>query len=43
MVKLAFPRELRLLTPAHFTFVFQQPLRAGTPQITILGRQNSLG
>ncbi|MDU4315800.1 MAG: ribonuclease P protein component [Klebsiella michiganensis] len=43
MVKLAFPRELRLLTPSHFTFVFQQPLRAGTPQITILGRQNSLG
>ena len=32
-----------MLTPAHFTFVFQQPLRAGTPQITILGRQNSLG
>ena len=43
MVKLAFPRELRLLTPAHFTFVFQQPLRAGTTPITILGRQNSLG
>ncbi|MGP1168135.1 ribonuclease P protein component, partial [Serratia sp. CY39337] len=21
MVKLAFPRELRLLTPTHFTFV----------------------
>ena len=32
-----------MLTPSHFTFVFQQPLRAGTPQITILGRQNSLG
>ena len=32
-----------MLTPTHFTFVFQQPLRAGTPQITILGRQNSLG
>ncbi|MCS2148675.1 MULTISPECIES: ribonuclease P protein component [Scandinavium] len=43
MVKLAFPRELRLLTPNHFTFVFQQPQRAGTPQITILGRLNSLG
>jgi len=36
-------QELRLLTPTHFTFVFQQPQRAGTPQITILGRQNSLG
>ncbi|CDG47929.1 ribonuclease P protein component [Serratia symbiotica] len=43
MVKLAFPRELRLLTPTHFAFVFQQPLRAGTPQITILGRLNKLG
>ncbi|KAA8998453.1 ribonuclease P protein component [Affinibrenneria salicis] len=43
MVKLAFPRELRLLTPSHFTFVFQQPQRAGTPQITILGRLNTLG
>ncbi|MBU9831346.1 ribonuclease P protein component [Rahnella sp. FC061912-K] len=43
MVKLAFPRELRLLTPRHFTFVFQQPQRAGTPQITILGRLNELG
>lgn len=32
-----------MLTPTHFTFVFQQPLRVGTPQITILGRQNSLG
>ncbi|HAG8528923.1 ribonuclease P protein component, partial [Pseudomonas sp. SIMBA_041] len=27
MVKLAFPRELRLLTPSQFTFVFQQPQR----------------
>lgn len=32
-----------MLTPTHFTFVFQQPQRAGTPQITILGRQNLLG
>ncbi len=43
MVQLAFPRELRLLTPKHFTFVFQQPQRAGTPEITILGRSNTLG
>ncbi|WP_254556075.1 ribonuclease P protein component, partial [Salmonella enterica] len=43
MVKLAFPSELRMLSPAHFTFVFHQPHRAGTPQITILGRLNSLG
>lgn len=32
-----------MLTPTHFTFVFQQPQRAGTPHITILGRLNSLG
>lgn len=32
-----------MLTPTHFTFVFQQPQRAGSPQITILGRLNSLG
>ena len=32
-----------MLTPTHFTFVFQQPLRAGTPQITLLGSQHSLG
>lgn len=43
MVKLAFTRELRLLTPTHFNFVFQQPQRAGTPQVTILGRLNQLG
>lgn len=43
MVKLAFPRELRLLTPNHFTFVFQQPQRVGTLQVTILGRLNTLG
>lgn len=42
MVKLAFSRELRLLTPTHFTFVFQQPLRAGAPQIIIIGRLNKL-
>ncbi|MBT9431978.1 ribonuclease P protein component [Candidatus Sodalis endolongispinus] len=43
MVKLALPRELRLLTPNHFTFVFQHPQRAGTPYVTILGRLNTLG
>nr|MBA2817926.1 Ribonuclease P protein component [Candidatus Pantoea persica] len=32
-----------MLTPTNFTFVFQQPQRAGTPQITILGRLNSQG
>ncbi|MCW7548338.1 ribonuclease P protein component [Photorhabdus luminescens] len=43
MVTLAFPRELRLLTPKHFTYVFQQPQRASSPEITILGRLNELG
>lgn len=43
MVKLTFPRELRLLTPGDFSFVFQQPQRAGIPQFTILGRANTLG
>lgn len=42
-MKFTFPRELRLLTADAFTFVFRQPQRAGTPQITILGRLNTLG
>lgn len=42
MSKFAFSRELRLLTPGHFNFVFQQPHRAGSPHLTILARDNSL-
>lgn len=42
MVKLNFPRELRLLTPEHFKYVFQQPFRASSPEITILARKNNL-
>lgn len=42
MVKLAFSRELRLLTPAHFSFVFQQPKKTGILKITILSRLNGL-
>lgn len=42
MNKLAFSRELRLLTPEHFNFVFQQPHRAGSPHVTILARNNQL-
>lgn len=42
MNKLAYPRELRLLTPGHFNFVFQQPQRAGSPHLTILARDNQL-
>ncbi|MGP4123429.1 MAG: ribonuclease P protein component [Sodalis sp. (in: enterobacteria)] len=43
MVKLEFPRKLRLLTPNHFIFVFQKAKRAGTPHVTILARLNTLG
>lgn len=43
MIILTFPRELRLLTPADFTVVFQKPRRAGTPQIAMLSRPNNLG
>ena len=32
-----------MLTTSDFKFVFQQPLRTATPQITILGRPNNLG
>lgn len=42
MVKLNFPRELRLLTPEYFKYVFQQPSRASSPEITILARKNHL-
>jgi len=42
VVKLTFPRELRLLTPAHFQHVFAQPERVGSPQLTILTRANTL-
>ncbi|WP_439242831.1 MULTISPECIES: ribonuclease P protein component [unclassified Lonepinella] len=42
MIKLNFSRELRLLTPEHFKYVFQEPLRASAPEITILARKNSL-
>lgn len=41
MVKLTFPRVLRLLTPSHFSLVFANPSRAGTPEVTILACKNS--
>ncbi|PLK58421.1 ribonuclease P protein component [Candidatus Palibaumannia cicadellinicola] len=43
MVKLTFSRKLRLLTSNHFAFVFQQPQLVSIPQLTILGRLNTLG
>jgi len=43
VVKLSFPRKLRLLISSDFTFVFQKPQRTSTSQLTILGRLNELG
>lgn len=42
MIKLNFARELRLLTPVQFKYVFQEPFRASSPEITILARPNNL-
>ena len=42
MIKFNFSRELRLVTPDQFKYVFQQPQRAGTPEVTILARKNNL-
>lgn len=42
MNKLTFSRELRLLAPTQFKAVFEQPLRASTPELTILARQNTI-
>ena len=41
MVKLAFPRELRLLTPAQFKSVFSNPIKASSAEITLLAIPNS--
>lgn len=35
-----FPRESRLLTPRHFSFVFENAIPAVSPTITILARFN---
>ncbi|MFC3094182.1 ribonuclease P protein component [Alteromonas sediminis] len=37
-----FPRELRLLTPSHFAFVFDNAIPVSSPQLTLLARYNSL-
>ncbi|AUC90089.1 MAG: ribonuclease P protein component [Alteromonas sp.] len=36
-----FSRELRLLTPSHFTYVFDNATPAVSPSFTILARKNS--
>ena len=43
MIALSFSRELRLLTPIQFKYVFEEPLRASSPEITILARKNTVG
>lgn len=40
MNKLTFSRELRLLAPVQFQAVFNAPLRASTPQLTLLSISN---
>ncbi|WP_205597736.1 ribonuclease P protein component [Paraferrimonas sp. SM1919] len=37
-----FPRELRLLTPKNFQNVFSNPVRASTPELTLLAVPNKL-
>lgn len=41
MNKLTFSRELRLLAPVQFQAVFSDPLRASTPQLTLLSKANN--
>lgn len=43
MKQFAYTRELRLLTPKHFQYVFQQPpVKAVNPQFTLLAKPNNL-
>ena len=42
MVKLNFSRELRLVTPKLFNNVFDNPVRASSPNLTILAKPNNL-
>lgn len=37
-----FSRELRLLTPSHFTYVFDNAIPAVSPAFTLLARKNNL-
>jgi ribonuclease P protein component len=38
---LSFTRELRLLTPAHFSYVFSDAIPAPSKHVTILARKNT--
>ncbi|MCX8638607.1 MULTISPECIES: ribonuclease P protein component [unclassified Gilliamella] len=42
MINFTFPRELRLLTPFDFNYVFQESVRAGSPFLTLVARINDL-
>ncbi|MGP1939573.1 MAG: ribonuclease P protein component [Arsenophonus sp. ET-DL9-MAG3] len=42
MVMFSFPKELRLLAPRYFDYVFQQAKRVSSSEIIILGRFNEL-
>ncbi|MDK1290283.1 ribonuclease P protein component [Pseudoalteromonas umbrosa] len=43
MEGLGFSRELRLLTPSHYSRIFQEPARAATPVFTLLAKPNDVG
>ncbi|MFC0119959.1 ribonuclease P protein component [Pseudoalteromonas xiamenensis] len=40
MKSFSFGRELRLLTPSHYSRIFQEPARAATPFFTLLAKPN---
>ena len=42
MIKFTYPRELRLLTPFDFSYIFQESIRAGSPFLTLVSRKNNL-
>ncbi len=43
MVRYTYSREQRLLTPGDFKPVFANPVRAASPQLTLLAVPNALG
>ncbi|TLX46033.1 ribonuclease P protein component [Pseudoalteromonas phenolica] len=40
MESFSFGRELRLLTPSHYSRIFNEPARAATPFFTLLAKPN---
>ncbi|MDC9515136.1 ribonuclease P protein component [Pseudoalteromonas sp. CST5] len=40
MEDFSFGRELRLLTPSHYSRIFNEPARAATPLFTLLAKPN---